>query len=54
MKRYKRLAILCGILVCVSLAAFGVSRYEKQKEQIQNSDEIILKIHNEEVNVLSW
>ncbi len=54
MKRYKKLAILCGIFVCVSLAAFGVSRYEKQKEQIQNSDEIILKIHHEEVNVLSW
>lgn len=54
MKRNKRLGILCGILLCVSLAAFGVSRHEKQKEIIKNSDEIIMEVNNEEVNVLSW
>ena len=54
MKRSKRLAILLGILICVSLAAFGVSRYEKQKEFIKNSDEIIMEVDQEEVNLLSW
>lgn len=54
MKRNKKLGILCGILFCVSLAAFGVSRYEKQKEIIKNSDEIIMEVNKEEVNVLSW
>lgn len=54
MKRNKRLGILCVILLCVSLAAFSVSRYEKQKEIIKNSDEIIMEVNSEEVNVLSW
>ncbi len=54
MKRNKRLGILCGILLCVSLAAFSVSRYEKQKEIIKNSDEIIMEVNSEEVNALSW
>ena len=54
MRRNKKLMILCGILLCVSLAAFGVSRYEKQKEIIKNSDEIIMEISDETVNVLSW
>lgn len=54
MRRNKKLVILCGILLCVSLAAFGVSRYEKQKEIIKNSDEIIMEISDETVNVLSW
>lgn len=54
MKRSKKIGILCGILACVSLAAFGVSRYEKEKEIIKNSDEIIMKIDDQAVNVLSW
>lgn len=54
MRRIKKIGILCGILAGVSLAAFGVSRYEKQKELIKNSDEIILKINSEEVKTLSW
>ncbi|MEY8339398.1 DUF4340 domain-containing protein [Lachnospiraceae bacterium 62-35] len=54
MKRNKKIGILCGILICVSLAAFGVSRYEKQKEIIKNSDEIIMEVKSEKVNVLSW
>lgn len=54
MKRIKKIGILCGILVCVSGAAFGVSRYEKQKEIIKNSDQVIMEINREEVNVLSW
>lgn len=54
MKRGKKIGILCGLLCCVSLAAFGVSRYEQRKEQIKNSDEIILKVAKEEVKTLSW
>lgn len=54
MKRYKKIGALCGIFVCVSLAAFGVSRYEKQKEMIKNSDEIIMEVNSEDVNLLSW
>ncbi len=54
MKRNKKIGILCGILICVSLAAFGVSKYEKQKEIIKNSDEIIMEIKKEDVKVLSW
>lgn len=54
MKRGKKIGILCGLLCGVSLAAFGVSRYEQRKEQIKNSDEIILEVAQEEVKTLSW
>lgn len=54
MKRNKRIVLLLGIFLCISLAAFGVSRYEKKKEIIKNSDEIIMEVADEDVNVLSW
>lgn len=54
MKRSKKIGILSGLLCCISLAAFGVSRYEEQKEIIKNSDEIILEVEGEEVKALSW
>lgn len=54
MKRGKKIGILAGVFCCISLAAFGVSRYEEQKEIIKNSDEIILEVAGEEVNTLSW
>lgn len=54
MKRGKKIGILSGLLCCISLAAFGVSRYEEQKEIIRNSDEIILEVESEEVKALSW
>lgn len=38
----------------MSLAAFGVSRYEQHKEEIKNSDEVILELKNEDVKSLSW
>ena len=37
MKRNRKLAILVILLVCISLAAFGVNKYEEQKEIIKNS-----------------
>lgn len=54
MKRGKKIGILSGMLCCISLAAFGVSRYEQRKEQIKNSDEIILEVAGDEVKTLSW
>ncbi|MCM1127071.1 MAG: DUF4340 domain-containing protein [Lachnospiraceae bacterium] len=54
MKRNKKIIILLAALICVSLAAFGVSRYEEKKEIIKNSDEIIMEVASEDVNVLSW
>lgn len=54
MKRNKKIILLLAVLVCVSLAAFGVSRYEEQKEIIKNSDEIIMETACEDVTVLSW
>lgn len=54
MKRNKKIGILLGIFLCISLAAFGVNKYEEQKEIIKNSDEIIMDVAKEEVNALSW
>ena len=53
MKRNKKIGVLLGILLCVSLAAFSVSKYEQQKEIIKNSDEIILEVDGESVKALS-
>lgn len=54
MKRNRKLAILVILLVCISLAAFGVDKYEEQKEIIKNSDEIILEVAGDKINTLSW
>lgn len=54
MKRNKKIVILLVIFLCTSLAAFGISRYEEQKEIIKNSDEIIMEVAEEDVNALSW
>ena len=54
MKRNKKIGILLAMFVCVSLAAFGVVRYEEKKEMIKNSDEIILEVAAETVKTLSW
>lgn len=54
MRRNKKLTVLVVLLVCVSLAAFGVNKYEEQKEVIKNSDEIILEMAGDKVNRLSW
>ncbi len=54
MKRNRKLAVLAILFVCISLAAFGVNKYEEQKEIIKNSDEIILEVAGDKVNTLSW
>ncbi|MDO5151866.1 MAG: DUF4340 domain-containing protein [Eubacteriales bacterium] len=54
MKRYKRLGILVGVLVIACIATFALTRYEEKKEQISNSDEVILEIPTDSVQSLSW
>lgn len=54
MNRSKKLAVLLGILLAVSAAAFGAARWEEHKEQIQNSDTVILEVPTESVQSLSW
>ena len=54
MKRSKRLYVLSGVLAVICGVTFGVSRYEQRKEEIRNSDEIILELAAEDVTALSW
>jgi hypothetical protein len=54
MSRSKKLYILLGVLVVISLITFIVSRVEQKKEDIKNSDETILAIPSDDVTVLSW
>lgn len=54
MNRSKKLAVLLGILLAVSAAAFGAARWEERKEQIQNSGAVILEVPAESVQSLSW
>ncbi|HJD21363.1 MAG TPA: DUF4340 domain-containing protein [Candidatus Gemmiger faecigallinarum] len=54
MKRYKRIIALLAVLAVACVATFAVSRYEAHKEEIQNSDEVILEIDPDAVTALSW
>ncbi len=54
MKRYKRIVVLLVILVVACIATFAVSRYQEYKEEIANSDEVILEIDPDSVTTLSW
>ena len=54
MSRSKKLYLLLGILLAVCIATFAISRYEEKKEEIRNSDEIILDIDAGAVDSLSW
>lgn len=54
MKRSKRIFVLLGVLVVACIVTFGVSRYETKKEEIKNSDEVVLKIDTDSVDSLSW
>lgn len=54
MNRSKKLYILLGVLAAVCIAAFSVMQMEERKEQIKNSDEIILELPSESVQSLSW
>lgn len=54
MKRSKRIYILLGVLAVVCIATFAVTRMEEHKEQIKNSDTVILELPGDEVKSLSW
>ena len=54
MNRSKKLYILLGILAAICAATFAVTRMEERKEQIKNSDEVILELPSESVQSLSW
>lgn len=54
MKRSKRLCILLGVFAAICGTVFGVSRYERRREEIKNTDEIILELPTEDVTGLSW
>ena len=54
MKRAKKLYILLGVLVAVCAITFGVSRYQTRQEEIKNSGEVILEVHTDSVESLSW
>lgn len=54
MSRSKKIYVLLGVLLAVCLVTFGVSKYEAHKEEIKNSDEIILELKSEDVTAFSW
>ena len=54
MNRSKKLYLLLGILAAVCVATFAVTRMEERKEQIKNSDEVILDLPSKSVQSLSW
>lgn len=54
MNRSKRLGILAGALLVACAATYGVLRYEEHKEQIKNSDAVILEVPVDTVQSLSW
>jgi hypothetical protein len=54
MSRSKKLYILLGVLVVISVITLIVSRVEQKQEEIKNSDETILAIPSDDVTVLSW
>ena len=54
MKKLSKIIVLLGVLLVVCAAAFVVSRQEDKKEQIKNSDEIILTLDSDSVTALSW
>ena len=54
MNRFKRVFILLGVLVVACIATVIVTRTEEKKEQIQNTDEVILSVAPDTVQALSW
>ena len=54
MPKAKKLYILLGVLVVLSIAVFAVSHYEQKQEEIRTSDEIVLSIPTDTVTAVSW
>ena len=54
MNRSKKIYALLGVLIVACAATLAVMRVEERKEQIRNSDEIILELPSDSVQSLSW
>jgi len=54
MNRSKKLCLLLGVLAIACVATFAVTRMEERKEQIKNSEEIILELSSDSVQSLDW
>ncbi|MGN1203918.1 MAG: DUF4340 domain-containing protein [Lachnospiraceae bacterium] len=54
MNRFKKLLSLFGILVIICVATVAVMKYEVHKENIKNSDTIIIALDTDSVTALSW
>lgn len=54
MKRYKKVGVLLVVLLVACIATFGVTKYEQHKEDIKNSEEVILEVDVDAVTAVSW
>ena len=54
MKRFKKVFILLGVIAVVCVATVIVTHIEEKKEQIQNTDEVIISVDPDSVTSLSW
>jgi len=54
MKRYKTILILLGVLAVALIATVIVTKVEDRKEQIKNTDEVILSVSADSVESLTW
>ena len=54
MTRKARLLLLTGILVVTVGAAVGVSLTEQQREEIQESGEVVFQLPVDDATALSW
>ena len=54
MKRYKTVLILLGVLIVACVATVIVKHTEEKKEQIKNTDEVIISVAPDAVTSLAW
>ena len=54
MERTKKLYLLAGILLVLSVVTFAVSSCEEKKEEIKTSGEAIIEIDSDTVTAVSW
>ncbi len=54
MNRSRKLILLVGVLVVVSIAAFAALHMKERKEEIRTSGEVVLEVDPDTVESLSW
>lgn len=52
--KFQKIYVLLGVLLLCCVMTWMISRHEEKKEQIKNSDEIILTLDADSVTALSW